>query len=217
MKINSISRTADHRVNEDSLYCKELSHDCVLTVLADGMGGLSHGDIASQLVCAKVSEVIEQGLNCMKPEDAILRSLKEADLCIGKESVSRKCKMGAAVLVALFVKGRVYFAWQGNVRLYRCSQGQLTQLTTDHVLSSEADHLLTRCINGRGFRTEPEVLSDEISPNTTYYLCTDGFYKRVSEEDIVAKGVRALEEGMTLNDDSTCIEIICCDEEDSII
>jgi serine/threonine protein phosphatase PrpC len=85
------------------------------------------------------------------------------------------------------------------------------------VLSSEADHLLTRCINGRGFRTEPEDLSDEISPNTTYYLCTDGFYKRVSEEDIVANGVRALEEGMTLNDDSTCIEIICCDEEDSII
>jgi serine/threonine protein phosphatase PrpC len=120
--------------------------------------------------------------------------------------------MGAAVLVALFVKGRVYFAWQGNVRLYRCCQGQLTQLTTDHVLSTEADHLLTRCINGRGFRIDPEVLSDEISLGSTYYLCTDGFYKCVPEEYIVAKGVYALEEWVTISDDSTCIEIICGEE-----
>jgi serine/threonine protein phosphatase PrpC len=212
MKINSISRTTDYRVNEDFLYCKELSSDCTLAVLADGMGGLSYGNIASQLVCAKIGEVIEQVIGCMKPEEAILSSLMEADLCIAKESVIRKCKMGAAVLVALFVKERVYFAWQGNVRLYRCCQGQLTQLTTDHVLSTEADHLLTRCINGRGFRTDPEVLSDEISLGSTYYLCTDGFYKCVPEEYIVAKGVYALEEWVTISDDSTCIEIICGDE-----
>lgn len=212
MKINSISRTTDHRVNEDFLYCKELSSDCTLAVLADGMGGLSYGNIASQLVCAKIGEIIEQVMGCMKPEEAILSSLKEADLCIAKEIVSRKCKMGAAVLVALFVKERVYFAWQGNVRLYRCRQGQLAQLTTDHVLSTEADHLLTRCINGRGFRTVPEVLSDEISIGSTYYLCTDGFYKCVPEEYIVAKGAYALEKWMTISDDSTCVEIICGDE-----
>jgi hypothetical protein len=34
----------------------------------------------------------------------------------------------------------------------------------------------------------------------------------VSEEYIVAKGVYALEEWVTISDDSTCIEIICGEE-----
>ena len=48
MKYTQQSRAGKARENEDRLMVKELSPDTLLAVMADGMGGLDHGEIAAE-------------------------------------------------------------------------------------------------------------------------------------------------------------------------
>lgn len=67
--------------------------------LADGMGGLSNGDIATYLACEDAIEYIVNNYKCSHAETRILKeALKVADNAIAtKGIVEYKCTMGNSI------------------------------------------------------------------------------------------------------------------------
>lgn len=103
--------------------------------------------------------------------------------------MSLHCKMGTAV-TALVIKGdTAYYAWQGNVRLYGKQYGCLSQLTDDHVKSGTDNTLLTRCVNGRGYRYPISIQAVRVSEYSQLLLCTDGFYQSEDCMSSIAGGL----------------------------
>lgn len=186
IKYGSQKGTGD--TNQDFILCKQLANGCIIIVLADGMGGLQYGDIAATTVAQNIYETLtKQQANDTK--EMLCKAFEDADLAIADKCRSLHCKMGAAV-TALVIKGdTAYYAWQGNVRLYGKQNDCLLQLTEDHVKNGTDSTLLTRCVNGKGFRYPISVQEAKVSEYSLLFLCTDGFYQSKDCMSLVNDGL----------------------------
>lgn len=63
MKINTFSQAGRGKTNEDYILYRDLSEEYSLAILADGMGGLSYGNDASQLVSHTIIDFIASNLH----------------------------------------------------------------------------------------------------------------------------------------------------------
>ena len=199
-KFNTFSIAGNGKTNEDYILCQDLFEEYSLAILADGMGGLSYGNIAAQIVSHAIADFIASNLHKYEPKELLRKAFDIADELIRQKCYELKCKMGTAVCVALIGKDSIHYAWQGNVRLYRKDNDELQLLTTDHIVVGGSTTLLTRCINGKGFRKPVQVEDVSINEGDTIYLCTDGYYQNTC----------TLQNQLLINsgDDASMIEII---------
>lgn len=118
-----------HRqINEDAY---ALLPAKMAAVLADGMGGLARGDLASRLVVEAVVEAIESGES---PD----HGLRLAHQRIGDASLSGKQERMGSTAVVLNIEGaQATIRWVGDSRAYLWRAGSLTQLTKDHSFVNE--------------------------------------------------------------------------------
>ncbi|HEX5761412.1 MAG TPA: Stp1/IreP family PP2C-type Ser/Thr phosphatase [Thermoanaerobaculia bacterium] len=184
-----------------------------LYVVADGMGGHSHGEVAAQIAVDSIREFIERSIdhdttwpfiydarlqrhsNLLKTavrlaHDKVLRAIRDDNSLHG---------MGTTV-VGFFLRGPVAaVAHVGDSRAYRLRNGQLEQLTQDHTwvheqvvagfLSKEQarahplKNVVTRALGG-----ESEVVVDvrevEVQAGDLYLLCSDGLTTMLADRDI---------------------------------
>ena len=116
------------KLNEDSALDRASAG---LWVVADGMGGHSAGDLASQLIvnalgkvepCAALAEFVE------RVEDAVM-AVNERLF----EVANAHNQTSGSTVIVLLARGRHAVAlWAGDSRLYRWRHGKLDRLTTDH-------------------------------------------------------------------------------------
>lgn len=182
--------------NEDSVRAVWLPDGSILAVLCDGMGGHAAGDHASQSAVQLFVELVESGLD---PKEAIIEI--NARLFAEASSSSVLNGMGTT-LVALHTDGEEVTLYNvGDSRAYRWTRGgRVKQETTDHSFVAEAigrgelstsdaassvyKNALTRAI-----ATEASIEVDQFGPmpceaGDTFVLCSDGFYKSLSDEAI---------------------------------
>jgi serine/threonine protein phosphatase PrpC len=208
MIVKSSSHNGIGKVNEDYLICRKLSNNCVVAILADGMGGLSHGDLAARIVADTVAQFIEEQIATIPPKDLLRSAINQANEAIKSESYALRRKMGAAIAVLLIIEEKAYFSWLGNVRIYLIKNNDIKQLTTDHVINSENKNLfLTRCVNGKEFREEPPCGTVNLTPEAHLLLCSDGFYQNLTMEDICYYGADAVRLITDAVDDFSVIKV----------
>ena len=177
ISVNSISRSLPSRKNEDA-FKTEKKDNSLIAVVADGMGGLCAGELASRLVSDTVCSAIIESL-VGNPVDSLQRAFEEADTALGEESRKIHCRMGAAVTAMSVSEEACYVAWQGNVRLYLKRNDSVVQLTKDHTVDvGYGKKCLTRCLKGCGLREDVPCISVEIQSGDSLFLCTDGFYEK---------------------------------------
>lgn len=178
MKIRYFSFEGQFSENEDRGVYGLVDEDTVFAVLSDGMGGLSLGGEAAEVISSSIRIYIQHNFEKTdKKCELILSALHYADDELSKVSLSNRSNMGAAVVVALIHQSTLYYTWQGNVRLYVYSNGRLKCLTKDHVLNiGYGQTALSRCIKGSGLRDDVPCLTHLIDKGDIIYLCTDGFY-----------------------------------------
>ena len=174
--------------NQDKILCEQLSEDTFVAILADGIGGLEHGDLAAETVVRSIYNTVKAILPLIDIPQALSVAFDKADKAIEEQSRNLRCKMGAAVSVVIVASDSVHCAWQGNVRLYYQKADRWCLLTEDHVKSSDSSTLLTRCVNGKGFRYPISTLSATSANVSSLLLCTDGFYLSDSCMQLVQKG-----------------------------
>lgn len=208
MKIEAFSIGNDTYSNEDRYKYTVVNQDIAIAVLADGMGGLSLGNTAAEVVSVSIHDYIISH-QPEKPNSTMLSdALNHADKDLEKVSVSLKSNMGAAVAVTLVSKRTLHATWQGNVRIYLWRNDKLSILTNDHVLNiGYGQNALSRCIKGSGLRDDIPTITYELKTNDKIFLCSDGFYK-IAEMALVQKDFEYIKGNIIHpKDDATLIRI----------
>lgn len=176
IELEIFSQPGIDRINEDYVWHAEIVPGVSLIVVCDGMGGLSHGAEASELVAHSIAEYIRLHYSDESPEQSIINGLKYVNDIIATEIKRLSSKMGTSVGLTLFADNRCYYTWLGDVRIYHAQGDDVVLLTKDH-LAIEGNHsFLSRCINGKEFRTIPEIAEFTICSGDAIYIATDGYY-----------------------------------------
>ncbi len=171
-----------------------------LWVVADGMGGHSSGDLASNMIIDHISHLI-------LPESlsGIVDLLEDTLLDINQQLLqtaqqrSANTTIGSTVVVMLAYNNLALLLWVGDSRAYLFREGQLSQLTQDHtqieelieqglLLREDAENhpsanIITRAV-GATDELFVDITSYEIREGDIFLLCSDGLDKEVSEQEI---------------------------------
>lgn len=179
-----------------------------LVVVADGMGGMGGGSVASQLTVNAIRDLflLRQGDD---PREVLRDAGRMADTVVLKRAREEQAleKMGATVAVAIIQNDRAYYAHAGDARIYLIRPDEARQLTRDHTtvqrlvddgLIAAADaaahpmaHVVQRAI-GHMRDDEIEVAAEPIQlrEGDALLLCSDGLTDLVDDHEI-AEIVRA--------------------------
>lgn len=191
----------DH--NEDSIRANWDERRTVL-VLADGLGGHGGGERASALAA---EAVCTQCLSSQTVDEAALAEMvRQANQAVLEGQREPGLEEMRTTLVALCLEGeQATWAHVGDSRLYRVSQGEITQLTKDHsvtyrkylggeITRMDVYHDDDRSSLLRVLGREPcvpETGTDEIRPGDAFLLCSDGFWEYVYQEEILADRLKS--------------------------
>jgi len=200
--ICSSSRT--HRgniriINEDSVLCHP---EYQLYAIADGMGGHSAGDLASQLIITELLKIyLEENdqVNTLKQIESTLITINEK-INSGLINNDENTVVGSTVVIAYIFEDVCSFFWVGDSRLYIYRSKRLYQLTKDHSLIQEMidsgklsyieakrhprSNVITRAL---GVCSELKVDSNQfrIQSGDKLLLCSDGLYKEIDPNIII--------------------------------
>ena len=185
-----------------------------LYVLADGMGGEAHGEVASALA---VETVVKHCLEGQENPAAPLLGEPQPGLTpksqrllsaihLANQRVFQSARdhpeqqgMGATLTAAWIEDMQLSVGHVGDSRVYLLRTGQLQQLTSDHSLvaeqvrrgiltASEAEQSNLQSVLLRALGTQPEVEVDieqvPLFQGDVLLLCSDGLTRMVTEPEI---------------------------------
>ena len=180
--------------NQDSVYAGPR-----LLAVADGMGGMAAGDVASNIVIATMAPLDED-----VPGNAMIDTLRGAvDLANQQirdavEANPAMEGMGTTLTAMLFSGSKMGMIHIGDSRAYILRDGEFAQVTKDatyvqllvdegRISLEEANShpqrsLLTRALDGRD--ADPEYSVRQVKTGDRYMLCSDGLSGVVSAETI---------------------------------
>jgi protein phosphatase len=186
------------QLNEDA--CLALPEQGVWAV-ADGMGGHSAGDVASQATVAALAEAaVPHGLGGFV--DRVTARLREVNRELLAEARRREQPVvGATVVILLALGTHVAYLWAGDSRVYLYRAGRLRQLSRDHSAVAELveqglltpeqaardprGNVVTRAMGGAGeLELAAEILA--LCPGDRFLLCSDGLCRELPDPDIAA-------------------------------
>ncbi len=192
--------------NEDAVVCvPELG----VVVVADGIGGASAGDVASETAARIISErFLRQPPPVDEPRRAQLlaeAAINEANGAIVDLARSREgcAGMGTTVVMGYLGCDWLVHAHVGDSRLYRLRNRELAQLTKDHSFIQEVvdqgffpsleeardyginENVLTRAVGSAPYVVATTAVTD-LAVGDIYLFCTDGLSGMVAGEDLRA-------------------------------
>jgi len=177
--------------NEDYILYKSLSETSSIFLLADGMGGYLHGDIASSLACNSISEYLSSNLEKDDIPGSITQSIESANSAIRLKRDSLKTKLGATIAGALIDKDKAYLFWVGDVRIYHFRSDTILFQSEDHSLLNQMRkngivsttdltryrNIVTRSLMGDNFQDPLPLLVAQVCPGDTLIICSDGLWQ----------------------------------------
>jgi serine/threonine protein phosphatase PrpC len=186
------------KTNEDNFI--EISNQG-LWVVADGMGGMSFGEKASQYVVDAFVGFKRQETLAENVDDLESRIIKANDKCRSDPAVKSGKVMGSTVVLLFFWKDKAITLWVGDSRLYRIRKGQLEQLSTDHSLvqemvefgqisKGEAELHPRSNVITRGVGLNDDIYVDMeylfVQTGDRFLLCSDGLNKHLMDYQLIS-------------------------------
>ena len=192
--------------NEDNFGYEQVGGYLCMAV-ADGVGGEACGEIASKLAVDAVMEVFKDSLAFVKEKDALPSYLttvfNKANMRILRNCLENRERLGmcTTLTVALLKGTQLTIAHIGDTRAYMLHGNELIKLTEDHnesarlvkkglITESEAKHHPGRNrlfkVLGENQYLNPDIYSYNISYGDLVFLCSDGLYSFMSDEQFKA-------------------------------
>jgi len=176
-----------------------------LYIVADGVGGLEKGDIASKIASQKVKKCIKKGKD-------LDYSVYEAHGALVDQIESNNSKQGMATTIAavLFTGNNYQISWVGDTRVYLWD-GKLKLLTKDdsyveyllkhglidtNELETHPDrHIISQALGMRRKEVTINSNSGTLEKNQVLLICSDGLYS-IANETVIANEL-SLQKEMT--------------------
>ncbi|TFW72209.1 serine/threonine-protein phosphatase [Methylotenera oryzisoli] len=197
------SRQGPRPYNQDRL-AYSYSKDALLLVVADGMGGYRHGEIAAQLAVTTMTDAFQRLAvpALSNPAKFLTDHIQQVHDMIDQLTQEREMLEAprTTIVAAIVQRGMLYCAHVGDSRLYHFRDGHLLYRTEDHsVVQSlynrgmieKSDmsthpyrHKVYSCLGGD---VPPKItLSDrqELIEGDTVLLCTDGVWGALTDDQI---------------------------------
>jgi PPM family protein phosphatase len=182
--------------NQDSVYAGPR-----LLAVADGMGGMAAGDVASNIVIAALAH-LDEDVASNAPLDALRQAVEAANQQI-RDAVDENPAMegmGTTLTGMLFGGNKIGMVHIGDSRAYLLRDKEFGQITRDdtyvqllvdegRITPEEANthpqkSLLMRALDGRD--ADPDYSVRQAVPGDRYLICSDGLSGVVSDETIAA-------------------------------
>ncbi|MDD5057954.1 MAG: protein phosphatase 2C domain-containing protein [Sideroxydans sp.] len=202
--VHQVNHIGGRKYNQDRVGYS-YTNDALLLVLADGMGGHLHGEIAAQIAVntfMRAFSHLERG-RAQEPEVFLRLTMRD-----GHDEIARYVREqqlgghpGTTCVAALVQDGQLWFAHAGDSRFYLLRDGAVANVTKDHsVVQQWADwgiitpaemkthpdrNKITNCLGGVDDMFYVEVSSGiELRDNDTLLLCSDGFWSPLTDGEL---------------------------------
>jgi len=183
-------------------------------VVADGMGGMAAGEVASRVALLTLVELVAQTpdwimkMNQQENAPLVMRRMTRRFRQIDDElrelgETTRSLQgMGTTLTVAVTLGIDLFLSHIGDSRAYLLRREKLHQLTKDHTLAQALidagiagpddtstramRHVLTAALGSTGERTDPQVQRLHLRDGDQLLLCTDGLSEMVADDSIAS-------------------------------
>jgi len=187
------------KLNEDAYLDRP---DLGLWAVADGMGGMTAGEVASGAIAAALDGIpAELAPPALTAE--VLRRMEAVNLELIRLAQGRGegTVIGSTVAGLIVRQGHFACFWTGDSRVYRLRDGELDQLTHDHSLVQEmvdsgllapeaAERHPHASVLQRAVGVEEPLRLDwvhaPVRPGDLFLLCSDGLTRNVPDPEIEA-------------------------------
>lgn len=190
------SKTISHQglvreLNEDS-YAEDLNQG--FWIIADGVGGNGHGDVASQMAVQTVERRLRHGAK-------LVEAIRDANdvVTLAAAQTESLAQMATTIVACRFDAGHYEVSWVGDSRAYLINGEGIMQLSADHNMANDlyqrgeidaqecekhpGQHELTQALGQMTLERIPKTIG-ELHDGDCLLLCTDGLSGVLSDAEI---------------------------------
>ena len=181
-----------------------------LVVVADGMGGMNAGEVASDIAIKTVQQLFSPSAlpakTVEKPEAVkayLKKVITQADI-----QVKKRCKadpstegMGSTIVIAWLLDNNVYVGWLGDSRAYSfiSSKGivrlskdhsyvqklvDAKMLTEDEAMNHPESNVVVRSLGDTSQKAKPDIIVHPVCEGEIILLCSDGLCGVCKDDEI---------------------------------
>ncbi len=196
--------------NEDACGSHSENENCVIFVVADGIGGYEGGEIASAQAVEVTVSAFRESPAAWGPAKRLHRAVQQANIEVHNRAltVPELRRMGTTLTAAVVSEGVLYAAHVGDCRIYLLRRGKVRQITKDHTVVQERVRMglmstakarnhpersaLSRCL-GHELIVAVDRITMPLEQHDQLVVCTDGLHSVVEEDELerVIRGVDA--------------------------
>ena len=192
--------------NQDAYRAGTFDTGDTWVVVCDGMGGVSGGQVASEICVARVSEALKRGyrkkMTVSSAKNLLVSAINAANAEVFKESQENfELKgMGTTVVAALVMGSVAVIAHVGDSRAYILNEKEIVPVTKDHsfvqllmdtgkITEEQAKNhpdrnVITRAV-GIEHVVDVDVDVEDLGTKDKLLICTDGLNGYVEDSDIL--------------------------------
>lgn len=208
IEIGQSSIIGTRSYQQDALFVAKYENGMTLAVICDGMGGLNGGELASNTAVKMLVNDFKSVNDFSEVPIFLEREVVRLDECVAHlEDEYGNALGGGCTLVCVVTKGNgMYFISAGDSRIYIVRDNDIQAINRDHNFRLQLDTMLR---NGQITEKEYEMQENQaealisylgmgnisltdsntepfyLEENDLILLCSDGLYKRLSNEQIL--------------------------------
>lgn len=152
--------------------------EVAVLVVADGMGGLAFGEIASKIAVETILDFCKK--RKVKSAQDLEKAIEVANKKIGEET---NWAAGTTLCAGLIKDKKLWVLNVGDSRAYLIKGENIEQLTIDHRYFP-FKHIVTRSL-GNQPEVKVDIFERDLKKGDFILLCTDGLHDCVPEEKIM--------------------------------
>ncbi|MFI5295248.1 MAG: protein kinase [Thermodesulfovibrionales bacterium] len=172
-----------------------------VAVLADGVGGLNYGEVASRLAVETTLKAFREATGDQPPQQLITQMFSAANRAVYDKGMEDhgKSRMATTLAAVVLRNNEITVGNVGDSRVYLIRKATIKQLSTDHTYTgmqqkfgliseqeantSENRSILTRSV-GHELVIRVDVESATVFKGDKVVLCSDGLYTHVADSEI---------------------------------
>lgn len=199
MQIFSYTDKGLRKTNEDFIKSEILSNSISLHIVADGMGGYDHGEMASQTATEAIFQYFA-GCNILGDITALIRHAVEyANNQILTLRNQYHSKLGTTLAGVLIIDRTAYAFWLGDVQIQHFRDNKQHFISESHTFINDMKksrpvstkeierykHIVTKSISGPPFNSLLPVVEIQLKQGDTICISSDGLYNSINPSSLI--------------------------------